>query len=217
MEEVAPPTPLAEKKAVNSSCLIRASILVAILIAAIGLFILWYNRPIRPVVLTDPEKSVVQEKLATMQSVASDGSSTDIESGTDDTYIPGKREITFTDRELNGLLHQHTTLGDQISFQFTPGNVLARIATPLPDDIPVIGGTTLRARAKFAVDASGTSPKLALEDFTVWGISIPNDWLGGIKNVNLLGQAFGTEDPQGIPGVESLSIEKGHLLIRLKE
>jgi len=225
-EPTTPPAPEAEPR--SGSCLIRGLVVVGILLIAITALVLWYNRPIRPVVLTDPEKAVVETKIAAMQTTAeeqapaaiepaAEESPTTTEPATPETYIPGKREISFTDRELNGMLNAHTNLGDQIAFQFTPGAVLARIETPIPDDIPVIGGTKLRARAKFLVDASGPSPMLALEDFTIWGVSIPNEWLGGIKNTNLLGQAFGAESGEGIPGVESLSIERGHLMIRLKE
>ena len=95
--------------------------------------------------------------------------------------------------------------------------MLARIETLLPEDVPLLGGRKLRARAKFAIDASGPTPMLALDDLTIWGISVPNDWLGGIKNTNVLAEAFGTEGSEGIPGVESLVIERGRLLIRLKE
>jgi len=204
----------------SGSCLVRGLVIAAILLAAIGLIILWYNRPIRPVVLTEPEIAVVETKIAAMQPAIEDEAPTlSPAEATDssDDYAPGSREISFTDRELNGLLNQHTALGDQIAFQFTPGAVLARIETPLPKDVPVIGGSKLRARAKFAVDTTGPNPTLALEDFTIWGISIPNDWLGGIKHTNLLGEAFGSSTSEGIPGVESLTLEKGRLLIRLKE
>jgi len=230
MDESAAPSPATEIPPRTGSCLIRGLVIVGIVIVAVLLVVLWYNRPIRPVVLTEPEKVVVEEKLAAMQATAEeaetlpaqDGIATPVEDGNTppadaEFDLPGKREIAFTDRELNGLLNEHTELGEQISFQFTPGKVLARIAAPLPDDIPVIGGTTMRARASFSVDVSGPSPMLALDDFSVWGVSIPNDWLGGIKNVNLLEEAFGVEEGQGIPGVESLTFEKGRLLIRLKE
>lgn len=217
------PTPPSEPTHRSGSCLIRGLVVAGVVVLAIVLFVLWYNRPISPVVLTEPEMAVVETKIAAMQpapeeqppAIAPDAPTDATETPAE--YVPGAREIAFTDRELNGLLNEHTTLGDQIAFQFTPNAVQARIETPIPDDFPIIGGSKLRARAKFVVDTSGSNPTLSLEDFTVWGISIPNDWLGGIKNTNLLGQAFGSETGEGIPGVESLAIEQGRLLIRLKE
>lgn len=203
--------PTTAEKPRNGSCLLRGLIIAGILLVAIGALVFWYNRPIQPVVLTEPEQTEIQTKLAAMQAAAEE-EPPDVED-----YVPGEREIAFTDRELNGLLHEHTQLGDQVEFQFVPGAVLARMETLLPEDIPLIGGRKFRARAKFAIDGSGPEPLLALQDLTVWGISVPNDWLGGIKNTNVLGQAFGASEGEGIPGVESLVIERGRLVISLKE
>ena len=209
------PKPAAQSRI--GSCLIRGLVIAGILLAAIGLLILWYNRPIQPIVLTEPEQVAIETKLAAMQTAAEDAAPLPEPTEVPAEYEPGVREITFTDRELNGLLHEHTQLGDQVAFAFIPGAVLARMETLLPEDVPLIGGRKLRARAKFAIDASGPTPMLALEDLTVWGISVPNDWLGGIKNTNVLGEAFGAPEGGGIPGVESLLVDRGRLIITLKE
>lgn len=223
MEEGLPPSTSPADHARRRSCLFRAAVVAGIFLIAALAWALWHNRPIRPVVLTGPEQAAVERKIATLQAPAELPASSAEELATTPAgqppapYRPGKREIAFTDRELNGLLNANSELGDQIAFEFQPDVVVARIATPLPDDLPLVGGTTLRARAKFSVETSGTSPRLALEDMTVWGISIPNEWLGGMKNINLLEQAFGAEPGKGIPGVESLTFETGRLLLRLKE
>ena len=54
---------------------------------------------------------------------------------------------------------------------------------------------------------------------SIWGVPIPNAWLGGIKNVDLV-QEFGYEAGfwQGFAaGVDDLQVEEGMLKIRLKE
>ena len=223
METHTPDTPTDANKPRGKSCLISGLAIFAILVIAIGALIFWYNRPIRPVVLTEPEQAAIEQKVAAIHA-AGDDPPLKFESSGDPgelipppDYVPGSREIVFTDRELNGLLNEHTQLGDQIAIQFVPGAVLARIEAPLPEDVPIMGGRKLRARAKFAVDATGPTPILALQDLTVWGISVPNDWLGGIKNTNILGEAIGVREGQGIPGVESLAIERGQLVLKLKE
>ena len=222
MENPNPPPASSEIHVRRGSRLIRTGIVIGVILFAGVAWALWHNRPIRPVVLTNPEQAAVERKIAAMQAppvlppaAIENGISTPAKSAP--PYRPGTREIAFTDRELNGMLNARSELGDQIAFEFHPGVVVARIATPLPEDLPLVGGTILRARAKFAVDASGTSPRLALEDLTVWGVSMPNDWLGGMKNMNLLEQAFGSGQGKGIPGVESLTVEKGRLLVRLME
>ncbi len=131
------------------------------------------------------------------------------------TYEKGKREISITERELNGLLNQHTKLGESVSLELATGAVFARVAADLDPDMPIIGGKNLKARARFFAQTRDGVPELVLDDLTIWGISMPNDWLGGLKGKNLLGEIFG-DGPQ-LSGIESLEIERGHLTIKLKE
>lgn len=196
----------------SGSCLIRSLIALAVVALGVGLLIWWYNRPIRPVELTQPEIQVVEQKIATIQQPP-----TPPVDEPPAGYQPGKREIILTDREINGLIHRNTNLGDQIAFEFAPGAIHARIETLLHEDVPVMGGKKLRARAKFTVEAAGQAPAIVLDDLTVWGISLPNDWLGGIKGKNLLGEMLGSTEGTSIPGVESLTIQQGRLVVCLKE
>ena len=78
---------------------------------------------------------------------------------------------------------------------------------------PIVGGKRLKARARFLVGDIPGKPALVLDDLTVWGISLPNDWLGGLKGQDLLGEALGG----GIGGVEEFKVERGRLVIRLAE
>ncbi|MDB6026230.1 MAG: hypothetical protein JWM68_2453, partial [Verrucomicrobiales bacterium] len=57
-----------------------------------------------------------------------------------------------------------------------------------------------------------------LEDVTVFGVSLPKAWLGGIKGENLLSDAVGTS--HGTPllqGVKSLHVEPGVLILELED
>jgi hypothetical protein len=217
----APATPPPVPAGKGSSCLVRGLAVAGVLLVAVGVLLWWYHRPIRPVVLTPPELEVVEAKVAALQPPDEPLADPPLADAGGETitpeYQPGAREIVITERELNGLLNAHTNMGDQVVFQFVPGAVLARIETPLDENIPIIGGRKLRARAKFSVDTSADSPSLALDDLTLWGISIPNDWLGGIKGRNLLGEVLGAADGAGIPGLESVTLERGRLVLQLKE
>lgn len=217
-EETAAPSPVTPPANPRSgSCLIRGLIGLGVVALVVGLLIWWYNRPIRPVELTPPEIKVVEQKIATIQPPhEAPPRETDVPSAPPD-YQPGKREIILTDREINGLLHRNTKLGDQIAFEFAPGAIHARLETLLPEDVPVMGGKKLRARAKFTVNSLGPAPTIVLDDLTVWGVSVPNDWLGGIKGKNLLGELLGSPDGTAIPGVDSITIQSGRLVICLKE
>ena len=181
-------------------------VLVVLLLALIGLAIAWWwsNRPIRPVVLTAQEKQVVERKVEAIQHV---------ETPEEPVYEKGGREIILTERELNGLLHENTKLGDSVSLQLATGAVHARIETDLDPDLPLVGGKKLKVRARFLVNDASGRPELILDDLTVWGVSLPNDWLGGLKGRDLLDQSLGG----GLAGVEEFKVERGQLVIRLKE
>jgi hypothetical protein len=178
-----------------------ALIISAILILVLGGLWWWHNRPIRPVVLSPQEKTVVEHKIEAIQKPA------------EPVYEKGSKDIILTERELNGLLNENTTLGDSLKFELVTNAIHARLETDLDPDLPILGGKRLKARARFLVGGVPGKPAFVLDDLTVWGISLPNDWLGGLKGQDLLGQALGG----GIGGVEEFKVEPGQLFIRLKD
>ncbi|WP_193213248.1 hypothetical protein [Luteolibacter marinus] len=203
MSDVPPPVP--RKK----SCLVPVLIgIIAVLVVGIGVY-WWTNRPIKPVELSAEEKAVVEEKVEAIQG----GEAVPA----DPKYEKGKREIVLTERELNGLLNEHTTLGNSLKFELATGAVHARLETDLDPDLPVVGGKKLKARARFLVNTAEGVPSLVLDDLTVWGVSLPNDWLGQLKGKELLGEVLGGGKGGRIAGVEEMSVESGKLMIRLKE
>jgi len=56
-----------------------------------------------------------------------------------------------------------------------------------------------------------------IDDLTIWGISLPNEWLGGLKGRNLFAELLGPEAGGELPGVESFVIRPGEISIKLKE
>lgn len=177
--------------------------LLVLLLVLVGLW-WWHNRPIQPVVLTPQEKQIVAEKVESIQKPA------------EPKYEKGGKEIVLTERELNGLLNENTSLGKTLSFELATNAVHARVETDLDKDLPFIGGKHLKARARFLVKGETGKPAFVLDDLTVWGVSLPNDWLGGMKGHDLLGEVLGMKDGH-IAGVEEFKVEPGQLLIRLKE
>lgn len=188
----------------RKSCLLKGLIVLGVLLLALGGFWWWHNRPIEPVVLTPQEKEIVAEKVESIQKTA------------EPEYEKGSREIVLTERELNGLLHENTALGRSVSLELATNAIHARIETDLDSKLPLLGGKHLKARARFLVSRDPGKAGLALDDVTVWGISLPNDWLGGMKGRDLLGEALGGRRG-GLAGVEEVRIEPGRLTIRLKE
>ena len=204
------PAPLPPKRLSTG---LKILIAIAAVVLLFGGLWWWTNRPIQPVQLTAQEQTVVVAKIEAIQAAKPATAASPAEP----VYERGKKEIVLTERELNGLLNANTALGKTLSFQLGTDTVLARIETDLDPDLPLLGGKRLKARARFIVSESPGLPALIIDDLTIWGISLPNEWLGGLKGRNLLSEMLGT-GPQGkFPGVESFAVTPGKMTIKLAE
>jgi hypothetical protein len=215
------------------------------MVATVFITLWWIQRPIKPVVLSEKEKVVVDNKLKELEApekptppVANRGAqpstSTPVPNRTldavelppvaippsaDRTYVPGGKVLTLTEREINGLLNLNTDLGRTVRLEFAKDAVNAYIAVPIPQDFPVGGGRMFRARGRFRVSiGNGGAPFAILEDVTVFGLSLPKAWLGGIKGQNLISEAAGERNGSPIlKGVKSLRVEPGALVLEVED
>ena len=135
----------------------------------------------------------------------------------DDTK--GKRELFFTERELNGLLANNRDLAKKLAVDLSDDMVSARLLVHVDPDFPILGGKTLRVSAGVEAAFHDKRPVIRLRGVSVMGIPVPNAWLGGLKNVDLIGE-FG--DAGGFwaafaEGVKDIQVEDGRLKISLKE
>lgn len=187
------------------SWLLATLAVLAVLALILGGIWWWNNRPIQPVQLGAQEIAAVQAKVEALQKPV------------EPTYEKGSKEIILTERELNGLLNANTSLGQSVSFELATNAIHARVETDLDATLPVVGGRRLKARARFLVSEVPGQASLILDDLTVWGISMPNDWLAGLKGRDLLGELLASGHGGKVAGVEELKIEPGRLIIRLAE
>lgn len=130
-----------------------------------------------------------------------------------------KRQISFTERELNALLANNTDLARKLAIDLSEDLISAKLILPLDEDFPIFGGKTLRVRAGVVFSFDKGRPLVMLKGVTIMGVPLPNAWLGGIKNVDLV-QEFGAD--KGFwkafsDGVEDIKVEEGHLRLRLRE
>jgi hypothetical protein len=191
---------------------------VLIIAATIAITIWWIQRPIKPVVLSAEEKKVVDTKLHQMRSatgVGADERPTPVLRGNSSpnstsnrTYVPGGKELRLTERELNGLLNANTDLGNTVRLELDTDAINAYVAVPIPKDFPVGGGRMFRAKGRFHMSLSkDQAPVAMLEDVTVLGLSLPKEWLGGLKGKNLLADAVGERsDAPTWKGIKSLRV-----------
>ncbi len=215
---------------------------VLLVAATVAITLWWIQRPIKPVVLSAAEKAVVEEKLQKLGS----GGATPSESKTsapnrgagltaevpeapsanaaqhveaDRPYVPGSKVLKLTEREINGLLNANTDLGDSVRIEFGRNAINAYLVVPIPKDFPIAGGKMFRARGRFLLSlGEGGAPYAVLEDVTVFGLSLPKAWLGGLKGENLIGEAMG--ERKGSPvlrGIKSLQVEPGALVLEVQD
>ena len=203
------PPPALPKR--GMSWLIKSLIGFAVLLLILGGLWWWFNRPIQPVILTAQEKATVEAKVEAIQHPEIP------KQPTEPKYEKGSREIILTERELNGLLNENTTLGQTLSFELATNAIHARVETDLDPDLPIVGGRRFKARARFLTSGVPGQAGFTLDDVTVWGISLPNDWLAGMKGHDLLTEVLGGGKNGEVPGVEEFKVEAGKLIIRLKE
>lgn len=208
--------------------------LMLIVVATVGITIWWIQRPIKPVVLTPAEKAVVDDKLQHLGGTGgyrpdrpgrpeSRERSFPVDSvpklKPDPTYVPGSRELRLTERELNGLLNLNTDLGQTVRLELVRNAINAYIAVPIPQDFPIGGGKMFRARARFLLSlGKDEKPYAVLEDVTVFGLSLPKAWLGGIKGENLIADAVGSHDgAPALRGIKGLHVVSGALVLEVDE
>ena len=174
-------------------------------------------------VLSVEEKAAVETKLDRLGGTpgrpsrppTSPGATTGPES--DRPYVPGSKVLRLTERELNGLLNANTDLGKTVRLELGRDAINAYVTAPIPADVPLVGGKTFRARGRFRMSLTdGTAPYAILEDVTVFGLSLPKAWLGGVKGENLLGDAVGARNGAPIlKGIKSLRVEPGALVLEV--
>ena len=235
-----PPAPKKTRWLLYGCGTLLALLLVIIATAVITLW--WIQRPIQPVVLSAPEKAAVEEKLqhlgggkapapalstapasnrgakaAAAPNVAATGTGANREQ--DRPYVPGSKVLQLSEREINGLLNLNTDLGNSVRLEFAADAVNTYVAVRIPEDFPIGGGKMFRARGRFRVSlGNGGTPYAVLEDVTVFGLSLPKAWLGGLKGENLISEAMGKRNGSPIlQGIKSLRVEPGALVLEVQD
>lgn len=190
----------------------------------------------KPVTLNPEEEKVLALKLEGLGPSGSDTTSPGNDSS-GQTAAPGrheprppleqepyseeglKREVSFTERELNGLLAKNTDLADKLAIDLSDDLISAKLLLPIDEDFPIFGGKVLRLRSGMVFSYENGKPIVILKGVTVMGIPVPNAWLGGIKNIDLVDK-FGAEGgfwETFSDGVGDIRVEEGLLKINLKE
>lgn len=129
------------------------------------------------------------------------------------------REIQFSQRELNALIANDTDLATRLAIHLSQDLASAKLLVDLDPALPVLGGKTLKVTAGMELAVKDGRLRAVLKGVSVWGVPLPNAWLGNVKGKDLIAK-FG--DAGGFwqamrDGVEEVEVRDGYLRIRLKE
>ncbi|WP_018232282.1 hypothetical protein [Thioalkalivibrio thiocyanodenitrificans] len=197
-------------------------LLAAVLITAVAT--LWaariylYPAPLEPVVLSAPERQVLEDKLRQVR----DPDPADPGVGpVPERYgeAPAARVLYFTQRELNGLIAGSPELADRVALHLSDDLVSATVLVSLPPDFPVMAGRVIRVDAGLALQHMNDRPVVVLRGVSIMGVPLPDAWLGGLKGRDLVA-LYGSEPgfwQAFAEGVRDLRVEQGRLRVELAE
>ncbi|WP_017925377.1 hypothetical protein [Thioalkalivibrio sp. HL-Eb18] len=122
------------------------------------------------------------------------------------------RIVQFSERELNALIARDPDLAGRVAVRLTPGQVSTRVRIDVPADVPLLGGRVLNVRSGVRFETEGEELRARLVGVSVAGIPLPDAWLGGLKDEDLLA----LEPFQHLrAGIESIDVREGELALHL--
>jgi hypothetical protein len=204
---------------------------VAIVTAIITVWITMvflFPKEFRPVKLSEREEKLLEEKISRLDTTwihtgsIRENSKRKIEKPLKPEKYSEEgadREISFTEREINGLLANNTNLATRLAIDLSDDLASAKLLIPMEPDFPILGGKTLKVTAGLELKYANGKPVIALRGVSLMGVPVPNAWLGNIKNVDLV-KEFGNENgfwKSFSDGVENIGVEDGKITVKLRE
>jgi hypothetical protein len=208
--------------------------LVALVIIVTALLTAWwvkhyiYASKFTPTVLTVKEQKTLDSKLAKLEATANKdpvvpkkkrqdkGTPLEPEAYSEEG---AKREISLTEKELNALIANNPEVAQRVAIDLSDNLISVKLVIPIDEEIPILGGKTLRLNLGVILGYENERPVVALKGVSLGGIPLPNAWLGNLKKKNLV-KEFGAEGgfwKLFSDGVADLKVQEGHILIKLKE
>ncbi|MEW8508144.1 MAG: hypothetical protein AB2598_15715 [Candidatus Thiodiazotropha sp.] len=229
-EQLEGPAPKSGLRGIHILWIVLATILVTAAVTYWALRTYIYARDFTPVQLSQAEQQVLNGKLRQLgyqPDTASESARQSQTKESDEQWLRpekyseagAKREVNFSERELNAIVANNQDLAKRLAIDLGDDLVSARLLVPVDKDFPILGGKTLRVSTGIEMAFRNAKPVVILKGVSIMGVPIPNAWLGGIKNIDLISE-FG--DQQGFwagfaDGVENMRVEEGKLKIKLKE
>lgn len=234
-------TPDTHKRSPGCLSIIGLILLTALITVGATLWVInnqWFSKNFTPVELSASEDNILAGKLEAISNFGATPDTDKEQSSTvfitndkeatpaSDNMEPeiyfeddSKRRIELTERELNALLAKNTDMAEQLVIDLSDNAASVKLLIDLDPDFPFLGGKTLKVSSGADLSYSGDRPVVILKGVSVWGVPIPNAWLGGLKNIDLVSE-FGGGDgfwKSFADGIEDIRVEDQKLLIQLAQ
>ncbi len=215
--------------------IVVGAMLLTIVVTIFAIRTWLFPQPFTPVVLNQQEEQQLEQKLERFESITAlpapkRQASRSAARPKADFTKEGKlspeayaeqdadREILLSEREINAMLAKNTDLARKAAIDLSDDLISLRLLLPVDPDFPFMGGKIIRARAGAELAYRDNRPVVILKGVSLMGVPIPNAWLGGLKNIDLV-REFGD---QGFwksfgEGVDTIQVKEGQLYIKLKE
>jgi len=211
--------------------------LLTVVVTIVSIRTWLFPQPFTPVVLDQKEEQHLEQKLERFESLAAVPESRQ-QADVPRTTTPSNdfnsrgnlnpeaysekgasREIRLSEREINGLLATNTDLARKVAIDLAEDLISLRLLLPVDPDFPFLGGKTIRAKAGAELAYRDGRPVVILKGISLMGVPVPNAWLGGIKNIDLVREFGGNQGAwkNFADGVEAIRVKEGQLYIKLKE
>jgi len=205
----------------------RTALLLLIAGAAAVLITLWGVKnyllvsDFTPVTLNPAEARQLERKLSALETLDTNQSDDRTTSLEPEPYSEAgaRRSIQLNEKEINALLAKNTDLAHKLAIDLADDLLSITLLLPMDETFPILGGQTLRLRAGAELAYRDGRPVVVLKGVTIMGIPLPNAWLGGLKNIDLVEEFGGNEGfwQRFADGIDQILVEEGRLAITLKE
>lgn len=202
---------------------ILIAIIASVLITSIVIYTFLFPGEFKPVKLNEKEQLQLEQKLNRLDTSTAPSTRTS-QSGKPlepEKYTEegASREVEFSEKELNSLIASNTDMAQRLAIDLSDNLASAKLLIPVDPEAPFLGGKTIKVNAGMELAYANGKPIIILKGVSLWGVPIPNAWLGNVKNVDLV-QEFGNDEgfwKAFADGVELIEVQEGKLKVKLKE
>lgn len=198
------------------------AIIITVIVTAVVMYKVIFPSEFTPVTLSEKEQIQLEQKLDRLDTSTAppkslpSGKPLEPEKYTEEG---ASREVEFSEKELNALIASNTDMAQRLAIDLSDNLASAKLLVPVDPEAPILGGKTIKVTAGMELAYAEGKPIVILKGVSLWGVPIPNAWLGNVKNVDLV-QEFGSDEgfwKAFADGVELIEVKEGKLRVILKE